>query len=306
MALLVLSLYLLCFLLLAGMMLFVLSKNPRSNLAHSFAFSALALLAWIGTLFLFNHQASPDKLLLLGRLNFTAALFIVFFGYHLVLNLAGTVSRWKGWLAAETLLLSALTLLTPLIDRAEVIQGSEHVTHFGLLFPLYVLHLLAYLAAMVFAAFAAAHHASGERPSQLRLIGGGILAMSLVALTTNLLLPYTFHVFALQDVGALSTLLFVLAVGYAIFAHHLFNIHVIVRATFVFAGLVTLALEVYQLALGFLVHLLPFGDPTQRNLAATVIALTVNAFTHEPLKRGLEKVVDRLSRQGQPRHRNPR
>lgn len=113
-----------------------------------------------------------------------------------------------------------------------------------------------------------------------------------MALLTDVLLPYGFHVFALQDVGTLSTLLFPIAVGYAVFAYHLFQLRVIVRATFVLAGLVALALEVYQLSLSFLVHLLPLGNAGARDFAATAQVLTVNAFTQQPVRQWLEKLIN--------------
>jgi len=81
-----------------------------------------------------------------------------------------------------------------------------------------------------------------------------------------------------------------------VFAYHLFQVRVIVRATFVLAGLVALALEVYQLALSFLVHLLPLGNAGARNFAATALVLTVNAFTQQPVRQWLEKWIDRPHR----------
>ncbi len=294
MTLLLTSLYLLCFLLLISLAAFVVLNNPRAWLHQVFALSALALLAWLGTLFLFNHQADPLLLTRLGRLNFVSALLVVFFGFLLVRAVADQPLRQARWLWAEVLLLSVLILWTPLIDRAELLQGGQHVTVFGPLFPLYILHILAYVAASVLGAFRGAREATPVVQSQLRLIGLGILATALVALTTNVLLPYAFHNFAFQDVGTLSTILFLAAVGDAVFVHHLFSIRLIIRATFIYAGLIALALELYSLAVTFLAHLLPFGDPAARSFAATAIALVVNAFTQKPVRKALERVIDHV------------
>lgn len=307
---LVAALYSLCLIALTGFALFVFVRNPRGSLNQTFFLLALALLGWVASLFAFSlptfdTQNAPG-LLLLGRFNFACIVLAVTLGYVFVQHVARRpVSRLARWLWLETGLLAGLTLFTPLVDKTELVIAGQHSTLYGSLFPLYVLHVLVWLTAALWAAFRPAAQVAEQTRSQLRLIGGGILATGLVGLLTNVLLPYTFSDFRFIHIGTLSTLLFLLAVGYAVFVLHLFSVRVLITMTFVFAGLVTLALEVYQLALGFLVHLLPFGDPAQRNLAATVIALTVNAFTQEPLKRGLEKVVDRLSRQGQLRHRNP-
>jgi hypothetical protein len=95
-------------------------------------------------------------------------------------------------------------------------------------------------------------------------------------------------------VGTLSTIFFLAIVAYASVAHHLFNIRVIVKTTLVFTALIALTLEFYQLAIDSLTHLLPLGDPAQRQVAATTIALIINAFTHEPVRLWLERLVDSL------------
>lgn len=276
----------------------ILARNPKSRLHRVFSLSALALLGWLGTLFLFNRQADPHVLTLLGRLNFVCALFVVFLGYRLVKEIAGKAVGSAWILLTDVLLLSTATLLTPWIDRAEVVQAGQHVTQFGPLFPLYILHVLAYLAASFATAFREAERASGPVRRQLSVIGVGMLSTAAVALTTDVALPYAFHAFAFQDIGTLSTILFLAAVGYAVFAAHLFEIRVIVRAAFVNAGLIALALELYGLAVSFLARLLPLGDVTERHFAATAIALAVNAFTQQPVKRWLEHLIDRFMHPG--------
>ena len=94
--------------------------------------------------------------------------------------------------------------------------------------------------------------------------------------------------------------------GYAVFAYHLFRIRVIVRATFVLAGLLALALELYGLVLSFLAHLLPLGGAEERSFAATALVLVVNAFTQEPVRRWLERLIDRAYYERYPGHAHGR
>ncbi len=117
-----------------------------------------------------------------------------------------------------------------------------------------------------------------------------------------MLLPYGRGDFRLIHVGTLSTILFLGAVGYAVFAYHLFSIHIIVRATFVLAGLLALALELYSLVLSFLAHLLPLGNAQERSFAATALVLVVNAFTQEPVRRWLGRGIDRVYYGRHPHH----
>ena len=291
------ALYALCILFLIGFALFVFVRNPRSNLHRYFALLALALLGWVASLFAFDLQITGHALLWLGRFNFASIVFAVTLGYLFVREVAGkSNSSTVTWLWAETTLLGALTLLTPLIDRQELVQMDEHITVYGPLFVPYVLHVLILLGAMLSVAFRPRRGMLEQMARQLRLIGVGIIATATVALIANVVLPYGFSNFRFIHVGTVSTILFLGAVGYAVFAYHLFSIHVIIRATFVFAGLVALALELYSLTLSFLARLLPLGSTDERHYAATALVLVVNAFTQEPVRRWLEHMIDHTLR----------
>lgn len=185
----------------------------------------------------------------------------------------------------ETVILAAVSLGTPLIDRAETVLRGQHATAYGPLFSLYIIHVVAYLVGAVAVAFLPPPGVADRTRRQLRLVGGGILATALVGITANIVLPFWYGDFRFIHVGTLSTILLLIAVAYAVFVHHLFNIRVIVRKTLVYATLISVALEVYQVAVGFLADLLPFSDAGERHFAATAIALVVHASTQAPLRR---------------------
>ena len=289
------ALYILCILFLTGFALLIFARNPRSRLHRYFALLALALLGWVASLFAFDFLTAGSILLWLGRFNFASIVVAVTLGFLFVREVAGRPKvRSILWLWAETGTLGALTFLTPLVDRQELVRAGEHVTVYGPLFVPYVIHVLVLICAMLSVAFRSGRLVPEQTGGQLRLIGGGIIATATVALVTNVLLPYGLADFRLIHVGTLSTILFLGAVGYAVFAYHLFRIRVIVRATFVLAGLLALALELYSLVLSFLAHLLPLGNAQERSFAATALVLVVNAFTQEPVRRWLGRLIDRV------------
>lgn len=135
-------------------------------------------------------------------------------------------------------------------------------------------------------------------------VGDGAAAVGLI---TNALLPSVYGDFRWIVVGPLSTLLFLGAVGYAVFAYHLFSVWVIIRKAVVLAGVVTLMLELYQGAVAALARVLPVGDAGHLHLAATGVALAVNASTQQSVRKWLEKRIDglfsRSSKLGESRHR---
>lgn len=299
------SLYILCLAFLLGSAVFVYSRNPRFRLNGYYALLALALLGWVGTLFVFGSLPEGRLFLTVGRANFAAAALVATASFLFVAELAGNgmagnemagsrlALRRAIWLG--TLMLTALSLVTPLVDRAETVLRGQHTTTYGPLFALYVLHVVVYLAGAVILAFRSLPGSTPKTRPQLLLVGTGILATALVGVTANILLPYGYGDFRFINVGPLSTILFLAAMGYVVFAAHLFSLRVIIRAAFVYAGLITLALELYQLAVSFLARLLPVGDAAERAYAATAIALIVNAFTQQPIRRWLERVLDRFA-----------
>ena len=290
------SLYLLCLIFLLASALYVFFRDPKCRLNGDYAVLALALLGWVGTLFLYGRLPAGHLLLLVGRANFAAAALVATASFLFVAELAGKklVLRTAIWL--EAALLVALSLLTPLIDKAETVLHGQHATVYGMLFSLYAVHVVAYLAGAVFLAFRSLSTATARTRPQLRLVGSGILATALVGVVADILLPYGMKDFRFIDAGPLSTILFLLAMGYAVFAAHLFSLRLIIRAAFIYAGLITLMLELYSLALSFLARLLPLGDAAERAFAATSIALVVNAFTQQPVRNWLERVLDDFNR----------
>jgi hypothetical protein len=295
MSLLVASLYLLCLAFLFGSALYVWSRNPFARLNASYAALAAALLGWVGTLFLFMSQAPGPGLLWLGRANFAAAVLIAPAALTFVRSLARSrPSRIVMWLWLESMALALLSLLTGAVDRSEALAGAQHVTSYGPLFTVYIAHLVGFAVTALIIAFRPAPALPREGRAQLRLVGVGILATGAVGITANAILPYLYGDFRFIDAGTLSTIFFLAAVAYAATVHHLFDMRVLVRATFVYGVLVAFAVELYQVAVESITRLLPLGDPAGRHVAAAAVALTVNAFTHEPLRRLLEQLADRL------------
>ena len=290
------SLYTLCLAFLLGSAIFVYSRNPRSRLNGYYALLALSLLGWVGTLFVFDSLPEGRPLLTVGRANFAAAALVATASSLFVAELAGRRPALRQAIWLETVILTALSLVSPLVDRAEIVRLGQHTTAYGPLFVLYVLHVVAYLAGAVVLAFRSLPGATPRTRPQLLLVGTGILATAIVGVAADIALPYGYGDFRFINVGPLSTILFLAAMGYAVFAAHLFSLRVIIRAAFVYAGLITLALELYQLAVSFLARLLPVGDAAERAYAATAIALVVNAFTQQPVRRLLERVLDGFAR----------
>lgn len=289
------ALYILCILFLSAFSIFVLMKDWKRRINQYFALLDLALLSWVGSLFAFILQTSPAQLLWLGRFNFAAVVFAVTLAYLFTREVGGKrPHRYEALIWLETVLLGAVTLLTSAIDRSEHVSSGLHTTTYGPLFLLYIAHILVYIGAALYVCVRPGVRVSSETRSQLTLIGSGVLITAVISLVTNALLPYQYGDFRFIHVGTVSTIVFIAAVGYAVFVYHLFDIHVVIRATFVYGGLIALALEFYHASIAFLSQLLPLGDTAERNLAATTLTLVVYSFTQNSVQAWLERMAKRL------------
>ena len=290
-------LYYLCFLLLTGMVVFIgytSRHRPRHALRRVFCWLALSLLLWQVTLFLEPRTLLPNLQLWLGRLNFTAIVFAVYLSLRFVQAVPAKSSHpslsLSLWLLTETWLLAFLTLFTSLIDAGEHVDAEQAIATYGFLFPVYLLHVVSYLTAALVVAFRQSRKAK-ERSvqKQLTFIAVGLLAMGGIAFLTNALLPYLYGNFRFSDVGTLSVLFFVVAVAYAMFVHHLFDLRIVLRETLVYGIMMVFVLSAYSSTVFLITQYLTDGTDKIKQFAVLVIA-----FSFDPLRRVLEEKTDHL------------
>ena len=295
MTLLIAGLYYLCFLVLTGLAIFIFRKNPSARLNRYFALFALTTLGWLVTLYFFNRTPDSPTLTVWGRANFAFAASFVVFNYLYLPEIARKQVRHTKWILLQTGVLVSITLFTGWIDEVEHLRQGEHVTVFGPLFPLYIAHIIGYVGAALYLTFFANRQATRKVRNQLSIIGLGIFLMALIAMMTNLLLPYFFKVFALQEVGALSIIALLSTIAYAISAHQLFDIRIIIRRTVVFTALFILIVIAYS-ALALLLRGAILGDPvsdTKTNIV-NLVTICIIGFAIEPLRRWLTIRTDQF------------
>ena len=295
MTLLIAGLYYLCFLTLTGLAIFIYRKNPSARLNRYFALFALTTLGWLVTLYFFNRTPDTPALTIWGRANFAFAASFVVFNYLYLPEIARKQARHTKWILLQTGSLVLITLFTGWIDEVEHLQNGQHVTEFGPLFPLYIAHIIGYVGAALYLTFFANRKASQKIRNQLSIIGLGIFLMAIIAMLTNLLLPYFLKVFALQEVGALSIIALLGTIAYAISAHQLFDIRIIIRRTVVFTALFILIVIAYS-ALALLLRGALLGDPvsdTKTNIV-NLVTICIIGFAIEPLRKWLTIRTDQF------------
>lgn len=185
MSLLVACLYILVSAFLFGSSIYILSRDLFARLNQAYALFALCLLGWVGTLFVFNSTGVGPGLIWIGRANFAAAALLAPSALWFVQAVLQRHDYRGRVILAESLIVAALSLFTASVDLAETVQSGIHITTYGLLWPLLILHLVMYLGAAVYQALVPPADASPKIRSQARYVGIGILVSSVVGIASN-------------------------------------------------------------------------------------------------------------------------
>lgn len=282
---------------LIGLAVLVLGKNTAAALNRYFTSFAIFAGGWVSTLYFFNRHADTPFLTTLGRINFAFAACFILFYYLILPEIAHKKNHYLKWQVLETIVLLGLTLFTPLIDASEHLIKGRHVTDFGPLFFFFMAHVIGYVGSGLYLTFFDYHRKSTKRiRSQLTIIGFGIFVMGLIAIVTNLVLPFYFKIFTFQEIGALSVIALIGTIAYAILTHQLFDIRIAIRRTVVFTVLFVFILVAYS-ASALILRGAILGESVTLNFKANTVNLLticVIGFAIEPLRRWLTIRTDQF------------
>ena len=279
-----------------GLAFWVLSKNIKSKVNTSFAFFVSSAALWAMTLYLFYIVDIPNIVLLLGRINFVAVIWLASLLYLFVYYFPRkifTVSKSTLILfIIETIVLTILTLFTNLIDKNELILGGERTTVYGQLYLLFILHFLFYIISSIFVLYKKYKVFRGFEKLQLKyLIWGFVLSMSF-GFITNILIPLIWNFYQVQIYGILATLIAISFISYAILKYRLMDLRVIIRRSAVFTVLVLVITALYAV-LSYLLSVF-FTDliGVQSVILNGIVMAILVALGFEPLKRFLSEITD--------------
>jgi hypothetical protein len=159
---------------------------------------------------------------------------------------------------------------------------------------LYILHLVGYIAAALYFTFIANRHSRAKVRGQLAVIGLGMFVMAAIALVTNIMLPYRFGIFALQDMGALSTIFLLLAIAYAISVRQLFDVRIVIKRTLVYSLLLAGIAAAYSGIEYVLTETLRQTAGEQHPLLVSIGGTVIVSLFVSPARRWLERKFDDL------------
>lgn len=280
--------------LLLGSLVFFSNKRRKVNVF--FSFLVLSIILWIITLYFFYSISDPQPVLFLGRLNFVSAIWIAYFVYIFSKNYPKNFSQNENQklnrlLLIETLLLSAVTLFTDLVDKEEIIDGPYRETVFGPLYYLFITHFFCYISFSIYSLVRKSKKVKGVEKAQLLYLEWGFFLGAILGATTNIILPVMGN-YDFQSIGPISTVFFVGSTAYAIIRHRLLDIRFVITRSLIYGALITL--------IGFLFIFILFissqffgGSSISRNVEAFLVAILI-VFGLDPLKRLLSRATDKV------------
>lgn len=141
----------------------------------------------------------------------------------------------------------------------------------------------------------------GRLHAQLSYILIGTLIGTILALSTNVVMPDFLNNSRFVWLGPELTIIWVVAIAYAIVAHRLFDIRIIIRRTVVYSGLLIFALATYSIVVFIFAQLFgPDGQVfTSRSFVTNLIAALAIAVGFEPLRKWLTQTTDKFLFKGE-------
>lgn len=224
--------------------------RPKDRVRRYFVLFVFAIAFWILTLYFFYRLTDPVLVYEFGKLNFVFAELIFYFLALFVEVFPGensSISRRRLWLISSwTAGLVLLTQFTPFVDRAELIDGPERSTVFGPLYPLFILHCVFFAVYSVVRLVRKYRRISAGdvRRYQITYFAIGWAFTVVLAIATQIIIPYFTGNYDFQNIGPAWTIFLVGATAIAIVRHRLLSLKVVAAEFFATAVILVYVIEV--------------------------------------------------------------
>ena len=220
----------------AAMGLSMFFHRTRTAVVQTYLAFVVAITGWIVTLFLFYSLTDAMHVLLYGRLNFVFSQLLLFFMFvfiYLFPRKVVVLSKYV-WAAmiVWTVIVTCLSGLTDLVDRNEIIQGADRITEFGPLFWMHFVHIIFFFLASLVILVKKLSILRGKEALQVRSLAIGWGISALLAIITNLVLPFLVGNYDFQHIGPAATIFLVLATAYAIARHEMLDVKMVATEQF--------------------------------------------------------------------------
>lgn len=180
-------------------------------------------------------------------------------------------------------------LIKSLVTRSD--GGFEYTS--GPVFNYYSLILFILICGLIWLLYRGYKKTTGRRRAQAIYLLYGITIFAGVSIIFSVILPI-FNIKPVLALDAQSSLIWVALTAYAIVAHRLFDIRVIIKRTLVYSGLLLFSIIVYSMVIFFFTTL--FGGNTAfdvNTFVSNLVAASLIALGLDPIRQWLVRTTDR-------------
>lgn len=285
------SIFIFIFLLIAGIGVLVLFKNPANVINKRFCIFAQVIAVWIFLIFFLLQTTDPALATFRLRLVFCAAIFIppAFFSFSSVFPTQEERSFDRylniSFFAISVLLVS---FSSHIVQSVYFVEQFPQATY-NPLFPLFWFYFIACMTYSLYSLYRKSIRFYGIKRLQVQYLYFGVAVSVFLGIITNFLLPM-FGVWQVEVFVPLVAVPIPIAVAYAIVKYHLMDISVVIKRSTVYAAL-SVTLSIIYFAVGFIMsRILPVSEYTET--ITNVVSIIVIILTFVPVRELIQHFIE--------------
>jgi len=274
--------------------LFVFLKDTKNSVNKTFALFCLSVAAWSYAYMFWPLASDASTALIWFRLLHIGAVFAPITYLHFVTQWLGSYEKHKkiiyvGYAMAITIILFIFTpyFIVDMIPKFSMRYWAVP----GVAYHFYLLVFFSYAIYASYLLVGALKKSYGMKREQIKLILIG-LVLAFSAGSTNYFLWYNINIPPYLNILVTG---YVIITAYAILAHHLFDIRVIIKKTIIYSTLLAFVLATFSLLI--FLSVIIFGTRefviNWRYIIPNIIAAIIVAVGFEPLRNWLTRVTDK-------------
>lgn len=287
------SVFIFIFLLIAGLGVLVLFKNPANNINRRFCVFAGAVAFWVGSIF-FTHLTTDQELAAFRlRFVFCVAMYIppAFFWFSSVFpdKEESSVSRYLS-IAFFVISMFPAFFSSSIVDSVSLAQFSRQPhPRYGPLFPVFWFYFIACMGYALYTLYRKSRRYYGIKKLQVQYLYFGVAVSVFLGMITNLLLP-VFGIWQVEMFVPLVSVPIPIAVAYAIVQYHLMDISIVMKKSTVYA-LLTVILSVIYFTAGFIMSsILPVS--AHREAITNVVSIMIMILTFVSARESIQHFIE--------------
>jgi signal transduction histidine kinase len=267
-------------------------KARPGPVRNYFSLFAISVAVWLASGFLLYSNIDPQHSILWARIAFAAGSLLIINFYHVLILFPDLQSAPFGrFVSTVGALFAIIGVFSPLLARTVTSTGVYKINVvYGPLFLPFTLYAVGVLIFGVYALVRRLRTASGLRRLQIQYLLLGTAIPVAAVLTTNLVLPVAFRIFAFAPYGRLLALVFLPVTAHAIIRHRLMDIKLFVEKAVVFVVAIAAGAAVFSGLLWIVGSLTPSPGISIRESFAIAIII---AALFQPVKAWIERALNR-------------